>query len=98
MNKKSTPGRKVYTKRQSQQKSNTQQNAFLNLNSIGNCTVCKISIALLIAASFIIVKPQPQIKYKNDIIKDTLISSKSDTLRIVNFLGLTPAGIIMNTH
>lgn len=94
MNEELIEDRRVIIKRHRKHKCDLRQNAFLNLNSIGNCTVCKLSIALLIAASFIIVKPQPQNSYKKNVPQDSLISSKTDTVHIVAPARIVPSGII----
>jgi hypothetical protein len=98
MNKELKGERKVIVKRNHKSNATIKQNNFINLNSLGNCTMCKISIALLIVVSFIVVKPQPQIKYDDAVRNDTLITSKSDTLRIVKTTDYNPSGLIIGAN
>lgn len=90
--------RKVIVKRNHKSNATIKQNTFLNINSIGNCTICKISIALLIIVSFIVVKPQAQTKYPETIKGDTLVSFKPDTVHIVKMAGYAPTGIIIGAN
>jgi hypothetical protein len=98
MNRKSKSERSVIIKRHHKSKNELQQNAFINIKSIGNCTICKLSIAILIAASFFVVKPKTQYKYNDSISKDSLITSKPDTLHIVKLMNFAPTGIIVSAN
>lgn len=59
------------------------QNSFINIIGLLNCTVCKISIVLLILTSFVVVKPQ---KIQNKLPtypKDTTLVMQPDSLILV---------------
>ena len=59
---------------------NVQQNTFLDLGQIGNCTLCKLSIAALIIASFLVVQPKRITSFKQSESTDSLHSVVTDSL------------------
>ncbi len=62
------------------QKLTTTEHSFINLISLGNCTICKLSLAALILLSFLVVNPQKPTNQGGLLPADTIKSTTKDTL------------------
>ncbi|MFO7863883.1 MAG: hypothetical protein R6U85_07770 [Salinivirgaceae bacterium] len=67
--------------------SNMTQASFFNLSGLGSCTLCKISISLLILLSFIVVRPQQTMKHKKQSVELETVQNTADSVRVQYFSG-----------
>jgi|SRR6056297_168514 len=58
----------------------TKKNGFVNVISLVNCTICKVSLAALILLSFLVVNPQKPSKINHQPVQDSLKNVAKDTL------------------
>ncbi len=58
----------------------TKQNGFINVISLVNCTICKVSLVALILLSFLVVNPQKPSNNSYQPLQDSLKNVARDTL------------------
>ncbi|ALO15441.1 hypothetical protein L21SP5_01800 [Salinivirga cyanobacteriivorans] len=59
----------------------TKQNGFINVISLVNCTICKVSLVALILLSFLVVNPQKPAITNHKPIQDSLKNVAKDTIK-----------------
>ncbi|MDA3865407.1 MAG: hypothetical protein PF489_01505 [Salinivirgaceae bacterium] len=66
---------------------NMTKASFFNLTALGSCTLCKISISLLILLSFIVVRPQREVEHKKQQVELETVQNQADSVHVRYFSG-----------